>query len=196
MIEENKSLAQSPPQTAPKQTKKVPPRGTVKRREYDRLKKAASRERQRQERLCSSVPASSDYEVPEAQRHALDAHSQPILAQITRELAHPLECEDERIIIEMADALLAHERGWTQRVHSPDGMLYGGHFLDGTISHAINRVHRFPALLGSTTLSALYEDFLKLAEKLVDQPWFEKQFAEELELELAGRFEFPPEPSQ
>lgn len=51
----------------------------------------------------------------------------------------------------------------------PHGMLCGGHFVDAIASVAVERCHRFPHILGSTTFSTMYQKFLQAVQTWADK---------------------------
>jgi hypothetical protein len=193
MNEKTESL-ESPPMTTPEQSKKVPPKGTPERRQYDRTAKQRSRSKAKQERLASQTPIASEYELPRSQKDQLAEHFRQIIARIAAELPHKLTFADECMIQMMADVVLAEERKWTRKVSSPNGMLYGSVFPDAAASDLIQHVHRFPNLLESVSFCDLYQTFLKLVHKLSRNDWFDQDFAKDIEAEINGTYSLPPEP--
>jgi hypothetical protein len=178
----------------PEQTKKKLAEMTPEeRRAYNAQSKKKSRDKAKQERLAAMVPPYAEYQLPDTQRDQLAEHSRQMIETIAAELSQELTFEDQRMVEMMADVILSHERNWTKEVHSPYGLLYGRYFPDGV--DVIPHIHRFPNLLESPTLTALYRQFLKVVRKLSRNSWFDPQFAQEIQAEINGTYELPPTPN-
>jgi hypothetical protein len=163
------------------------------RRAYNAQSKRKSRDKEKQERLAAMVPAYADFRLPDTQREQLTENARQMIDQIATELSQ-LTFEDRRVIEMASDVLLSHEKAWAKEVHSPYGLLYGRYFVDGAASEIIEHIHRFPNLLESPTLTALYQKFLKTVRKLSRNSWFDPNFAKQIESEFDGTYELPGAP--
>jgi hypothetical protein len=132
------------------------------RREYNRVQKQQQRDREREEAAAERIPNANDFEMPEAKQKLLDQHSSEILKTVQAELPdHEFAAQDEYIVEATAHVLFGLENNIVQKVVNPHGMLVGGHYPDAVASTAIERVHRFPSLLGSATFKTMYEKLLR-----------------------------------
>src|ERR1700728_617346 len=178
-MDQHEPAVTAPEPTAPRKSlKQMSPQ---ERTEYQKLAKRKSRQKAKQERLASQIPAALDYELPQSQKDQLAENARQITVTIAAELPDKLSFEDEIVVEMMSDVMVAHERKWTKQVHSPSGFLYGNYHPDAAASEVIEHVHRFPNLLDSHTFSDLYQRFLTLVRKLSRNEWFDPNFAEEIE---------------
>ena len=169
------------------------------RREYNRESKKRQRDRQRQEKEKLTIPNARDYVMPEPQEKELCQHSHAVAKIVAADLGlEKLSGPDGYIVDAVACVLFGLENNFTQIVYQPNGMLVGGWFPDAAASEAIERVHRFPSLLQSTTFADLYRNFLHEVVK-----WSKKneqcsthEFIQEIQAEIAGEYVLPrlPEP--
>jgi hypothetical protein len=169
------------------------------RREYNKKIKSQSRERQRQEQLTKQIPNFDDYQMPESQQRRLSDHTEAVLKSIRLETA--VTDRDEWIIDSVARVLFGLENDVKQKVNDPSGLLVGGSFPDAAWSIAIEHVHRFPAILKSTTFADLYQKFLGQVLKWNNQThaaYSAPELVEVLKAEIAGTYVLPtlapPEP--
>jgi hypothetical protein len=172
-------------------TRKVPPKGTTERREYERLAKRNQRERERQEKLAKSIPKAFDYKMPTTHQKALDERTQEVMKVIRAEVPERLAIQDEYVVEGMASVLFGLENDIVQEVHNPDGLLVGGYFPDVAWSNAIKRVHEFPIILESVTFAALYKNFLRAAMEWNSQThgaYSAPEFIPALNAEMAGTY--------
>jgi len=132
------------------------------RREYNRIQKQRQRDHEREEAAAKRIPNANDFKMPESKQNLLDQHSSDILKTVRAELPdHEFATQDEYIVEATAHVLFGLENNVVQKVVNPHGMLVGGHYPDAVASTAIERVHRFPSLLGSTTFKQMYDKFLR-----------------------------------
>src|SRR6267142_4784220 len=167
------------------------------KRKYDREAKQRQRAKEKTERMLRIIPNARDYRMPEEQQNKLGQHTHIVTKTVAAELGvEKLSDPDQYITAGVASVVFGLENQVTQIVYQPNGMLVGGWFPDAAASEAIERVHRFPSLLQSTTFAALYNRFLQAVVK-----WSKKhehystpEFIQEVEAEIAGTYVLRPLP--
>jgi hypothetical protein len=127
------------------------------------------------EREAVKIPDASDYVLPEA--HA--KHAAETLAKVKFELPDKkLTLDDVQVVEGIAETLLGLENSWSKKVTLGKDptvqLLVGGHFCDAIASTAVERVHRAPHLLLSTTFAEMYRKFLPM---VVDWASKNRQYA-------------------
>jgi hypothetical protein len=161
-------------------------------REYNREAKKRERDRDRQEKEKLAIPNARDYRMPEAQQQALRKHAQDTAKTIATELAlNKLSQQDGYIADGVVCVLFGLEKGFTQKVNEPFGVLVCGYFPDSAASTTIEYVHRCPNLLQSTTFAELYKTFLHAVVKWNNQThgaYSTPEVITDCKAEIAGRY--------
>ena len=107
-----------------------------------------------------------DYVMPPEQNQRLGTNAAETLAKVRQELPDKkLTMDDTQTVEGIANCLLGLENGWSKKLQFGRGdvqLLVAGHFLDAIGSGAVERVHRAPHLLLSTTFAEMYRKFLPM----------------------------------
>jgi len=177
--------------TPPAQRKKLKDMSEPERKQYNRERKAASRER-----ACMTKTQNiraEEYTPPDTWTNALNEFVCETDRTIRAELGS-ISVRDEYIVALLAECSMGLDKGYTMTVNEPYGVKAGHYIVDAAASELIGYTHRFPKILESHTFANLYQNFLKTVHKLSRNSWFDPKFAQEIQAELDGTYTLPPAP--
>ena len=135
-------------------------------------------ERAKQAEQAGKFQDVDDYVMPDTQRTHLDQIASETVQKVRAELPTvKLTTSDLYVIESCSECLVGLEHNYTKRVmfnRSDVQMLVAGHLVDAVASTAVERVHRAPHLLLSTTFAEMYRKFLPM---VVDWASKNRQYA-------------------
>jgi hypothetical protein len=190
MNKETESL-ESLRMTTPEQTRKVPPKGTPERREYNRLKKVASRSKAKQGRLATEIPTASEWmEQFPVQHHALHTELNQYVNEFAESVLSELQINSSHSIAacldQVARPLLGLQRGWLREVQAPAGELVSGMYFPEALGESIvHDTHRYH-LEQSPTYSATYRELLRILDTKFGHE--NTEHARSIRQELSGEY--------
>jgi len=194
MNEETKSPEQSLPMTIPEQSKKVPPKGTSERRQYDRTAKQRSRSKAKQ--LGPQTPTADEWrdQFPKqypAQQTELDRYATEFAESVLSELQVNSSHEIDACLDQVSRSLHGLKRGWLREVQTPAGELVSGAYFPDALGTIVYDAHRYD-LEASPTFSGAYRELLKILDKKYGHEQTKDTRA--IKAELDGTYALPPEP--